>query len=253
MRFTATCVLLAAALTGGSASAGIVAQNLPVIPTFDPVTGWNLQDGTFSDALQSNGSYYYSQALAQSFSVAAGQTASLTGIRFWGSSEYLASSTPWLQTSLSSNIVAIQVSILRADAGTPVFPVVQTWTMQIGLFTQKATGNYVPTIYSPVFQLSAALAGNVTLGSGQYVLSIGGVLNNPNGDSFAWTDGQADGSIPSTQAYATVGDTPSEWGTWIAVTDGTSGAFELQGDFVPAPGALALFGLLGASRRRRRG
>lgn len=253
MRFNAACVLIAAMMTGGSAQAGIIAQNLPVDPVFDPGTGWNLQDGVFSDALQSNGNYNYSQALAQSFRVNEGQAATVSGLRFWGFSEYLASSTPWLQTSLSSNIVAIQVSILRADAGTPVFPVVQSWTLQIGQVQQALTGNYVPTIFSPVFQLTANLAGNVTLGSGQYVISIGGVLNNPDGDAFGWLDGQADGSLPSTQAYATVGDSAGQWGTWIAVDDGTSGAFELQGEVIPAPGALAVLAVAGAARRRRRG
>lgn len=251
MRLNATCVLIAAIVTGGSADAGIIAQNLPVTPTFDPGTGWNVQDGVFSDALQSNGNYYYSQALAQSFRVDAGQVATVSGVRFWGFSEYIASSTPWLQTSLSSNVVAIQVAILRADAGTPVFPVVQSWTLQIGQVQQVLTGNYVPTIFSPVFQLTAALGGNVSLGSGQYVISIGGVLTNPNGDAFGWTDGQADGSLPSTRAYATVGDSPGQWGTWVTVDDGTSGSFELQGEVIPAPGAIALLALAGRTRRRR--
>ena len=73
-----------------------------------------------------------------------------------------------------------------------------------------------------------------------------------DGDAFAWTDGQADGSLPATQAYATVGDIPTEWGRWSPAGDGTSGAFVLNGTGVPAPGVLALLGLAGTARRRRR-
>jgi MYXO-CTERM domain-containing protein len=115
---------------------------------------------------------------------------------------------------------------------------------------QQLTGNYTAGTLSPVFRLSTVLAGNYTLGTGNYMITIGGVLNNPDGDSFAWTDGLADGSLPATQAYATVGDTPTEWGSWIPISDGTSGAFVLNG--VPAPGAVALLAMAGLRGRRRR-
>ena len=120
------------------------------------------------------------------------------------------------------------------------------------LITQTLTGTYVPEVLSPVFQLSTALSGNKTLIGGDYLLSIGGLLTDPDADAFAWTDGQDDGSLPATQAYATVGDIPTEWGRWSPAGDGTSGAFVLNGTVVPAPGVLALMGLAGATRRRRR-
>jgi hypothetical protein len=234
------------------AGADVIAQNAPVVPYTDPVTGRKLRDGTFSDGLSSNGNYFYSQALGQKFTVGGGQSVTIGSIDFWGSSEYVNSQTPWTQTALSSNIYAIQVSILRLTPGNNQYPVVWSWTIYTPLITQTATGTYVPETQSPVFQLSATLSGNRSLLSGDYIMTIGGLLTNVDGDAFAWTDGQADGSQSATQAYATVGDIPTEWGRWSPVNDGTSGAFVLNGTVVPAPGVLALMGLAVTAGRRRR-
>jgi len=250
MRLFAASVFIIVAASPALARSTTIAQNLPVPAVNDPTSGFNVQDGTFSDALQSGGNYFYSQAIGQSFSVGSGQSSTITDIAFWGSSEYIQSSTPWNQTALSSNIVGMQIAILRTDTGTSDFPIVQSWTIQTGQFSQVLTGNYTAGTLSPVFLLSTVLAGNYTLGAGNYMITIGGVLNNPDGDSFAWTDGLADGSLPATQAYATVGDTPTEWGSWIPISDGTSGAFVLNG--VPAPGAVALLAIAGLRGRRRR-
>jgi len=252
MRLLAASVFIIAATSPALAQSTVIAENLPYPAQYDPISGRDLQDGTFSDAFQSGGNYFYSQAIGQSFSIASGQTSTITDITFWGSSEYQQSSTPWNQTALSSNIVGMQIAIFRTDTGTPNFPLVTSWTIQTGQFNQVLTGNYTPGTFSPVLQLSSALAGNFTLSSGSYMITIGGVLNNPDGDAFAWTDGLADGSIPATQAYATVGDIPTEWGTWISIPDGTSGAFILGGTTVPAPGAIALLGMAGLRTRRRR-
>jgi hypothetical protein len=251
MRLFAASVFIIVAASPALARSTTIAQNLPVPAVNDPTSGFNVQDGTFSDALESGGNYFYSQAIGQSFSVGSGQSSTITDIAFWGSSEYIQSSTPWNQTALSSNIVGMQIAILRTDTGTSDFPIVHSWTIQTGQFSQVLTGNYTAETFSPVFRLSSVLAGNYTLGAGNYMITIGGVLNNPDGDSFAWTDGLADGSLPATQAYATVGDIPTEWGTWIAIPDGTSGAFVLNG-VVPAPGAVALLAMAGLRGRRRR-
>ena len=252
MRLFAASVFIIVASCPALAQSTPIAQNLPYPAVQDPTTGFYVQDGTFSDALQSGGSYFYSQAIGQSFSVASGQSSTITDIAFWGSSEYFQSNTPWNQTALSSNIISMQIAILRTDTGTSDFPIVHSWTIQTGQFSQVLTGNYTAATYSPIFRLSSVLAGNITLGTGNYMITIGGVLNNPDGDSFAWTDGLADGSLPATQAYATVGDTPTEWGSWIPVSDGTSGAFVLNGINVPAPGAVALLAIAGLRGRRRR-
>ena len=250
MRLFAASVFIIVAASPALARSTTIAQNLPVPAVNDPNSGFAVQDGTFSDALQSDGSYFYSQAIGQSFSVGSGQSSTITDIAFWGSSEYFQSTTPWTQTALSSNIISMQIAILRTDTGTSDFPIVQSWTIPTGQFLQQLTGNYTAGTLSPVFRLSTVLAGNYTLGAGNYMITIGGVLNDPDGDSFAWTDGLADGSLPATQAYATVGDTPTEWGSWIPISDGTSGAFVLNG--VPAPGAVALLAMAGLRGRRRR-
>lgn len=252
MRLFAASVFITVASSPALAQSTPIAQNLPYPAVQDPTTGYYVQDGTFSDALQSGGSYYYSQAIGQSFSIASGHSSTISDVAFWGSSEYIQSNTPWNQTALSSNIIGMQIAILRTDTGTSNFPIVHSWTIQTGQISQVLTGNYTAETFSPVFRLSSVLAGNITLGAGSYMITIGGVLNNPDGDSFAWTDGLADGSIPATQAYATVGDTPTEWGTWIPIPDGTSGAFVLNGINVPAPGAVALLAMAGLRGRRRR-
>ncbi|MEI6475283.1 MAG: hypothetical protein WCO75_07810, partial [Planctomycetota bacterium] len=243
MRLFAASVFIIVASSSALVHADMIAQNLPYPATLDPTTGRYTQDGTFSDALQSGGSYYYSQAIGQSFSIGSGHSSSISDVTFWGSSEYINSNAPWNQTSLSSNIVGMQISILRTDSGSSNFPIVKSWSIQASQFSQVLTGNYTTDTYSPVLQISAALSGNFTLSSGNYMITIGGILNNPDGDAFAWTDGLADGSVPATQAYATVGDIPTEWGTWIPISDGTSGAFILNGTATPVPGAIALLGV----------
>jgi hypothetical protein len=224
------CLVMLAVLSAISdATADTIAQNAPVTPFTDPVTGRQVRNGIFSDGLSSNGNYYYSQALGQKFTVGAGQRVTIGSIDFWGSSEYINSQTPWTQTTLSTNVYAIQISILRLTPGNNQYPLVWSWVVNTPQITQMLTGTYLQGILSPVFQLSTALSGDRTLLEGEYMLTIGGLLNNAEADVFAWTDGQADGSLPATQAYATVGDIPTEWGRWYPVGDGTSGAFVLRG------------------------
>lgn len=242
-----TLVSSASAQSGGS----ILAQNLPVTPVVDPASGRLIQDATFSDSLQSQGNYFYSQALAQRFNVAA-PSWTLSSLSAWGASEYI-NQVPPIQTALSANITALQVSILRIEGTTGQYPSVASWIIPIAQVQQVQQPTFTPGLFSPVFRLDMALANNVTLATGNYILTVGGVLADPEGDAFAWVDGQADGSLPSTQAFFTTGDVATDWGFWAPVTDGTSGAFELRGTAVPAPGALAVLALAGATRRRRRG
>ena len=114
MRLFAACACAAISFAG-SAGADIIAQNLPVTPVVDQQTGRLLQNGTFSDALASKGGYFWSQAIAQRFTVDAGSTASIASLRWWGASEYIASQEPWNETALSSNIAGFQISILSTD------------------------------------------------------------------------------------------------------------------------------------------
>jgi hypothetical protein len=244
-------LLLTSVASASAAHGAVIAQNQP-LPPFTK-GGVSFQDGIFSDGLASGGNQFYSQAFGQSFSIGSGDSATISNITFWGASEYIGSQDPSGQQALSSNIASIQISILRISGSTSTnYPVVANWSIPAAQLTQVRNGNYVPNILSPVFQISTALAGNVSLGAGDYILSIGAILNNPGKDSFAWIDGEADGSLPGTRAYATTGDVSTEWGFWSPVTDGSSGAFVLEGSVVPAPGALAALAALGARRTRRR-
>ena len=244
-------LLLTSVASATAAHGAVIAQNQPLPPFTSG--GVSYQDGVFSDGLASGGNQFYSQAFGQSFSIGSGGSATISGLTFWGASEYINSSNPSGQQALSSNIASIQVSILRISGSTSTnYPVIANWSIPAAQLAQVRNGSYVPEIMSPVFELTSALSGNISLGAGDYILSIGAILNNPEGDSFAWIDGEADGSLPGSRAYATTGDVSTEWGFWSPVTDGSSGAFILEGTVVPAPGALAALAMLGARRNRRR-
>lgn len=208
-----------------------------------------VRDGTFSDSMSSGGQNYYSQALAQGFSISS--SATLGSLSFWGASEYLNSNQPWLETGLSSNIDGFQVALYRVNEdGT--MPQLTSWNINRGFFSQQATGTYTINTFSPIFKVSCQLSGSTVLDAGKYAITIGGRLLQPDGDAFAWIDGEWDGSGGATQSYITIGDIPSQWGTWLPLTDGTSGAFELYSAAVPAPSALALLALASGARSRRR-
>ncbi len=244
-------LLLTSVASASAAHGAVIAQNQP-LPPFT-AGGVSYQDGIFSDGLASGGGQFYSQAFGQSFSIGSGGSGPISSLTFWGASEYISSQNPGGEQSLSANIASIQVSILRISGSTSTnYPVVANWSIPAAQLVQVRNGNYVPEILSPVFQISTALSGNVSLGAGDYILSVGAILNNPEGDSFAWIDGEADGSLPGSRAYATTGDVSTEWGFWSPVTDGSSGAFVLEGTAVPAPGALVALAVLGARRNRRR-
>ena len=226
--------------------AGVIAlaQNLPIQPT----ESRPFLDGTFSDGMGSNGEYFYAQAFGQGFSLA-GSGNRLTSLTVWGSSEFI-DGAPDVGGSVSTNITEMQVSIMRVTGSTGDYPVVANWSIPIEQVTQTNTGWVVDGILTPVFQMDMELAGDVTLGAGNYILSVGGILEDPDGDAWIWMDGVADGSLPSTQSYLTVGDFAPQWGYWDPINTGVSGAMVLNG--VPGPGALALFALAGLRHGRRR-
>jgi len=247
-----TVTLIAAS---ASASVDVLYGNGPIDPERDP-SGLEVRDGLFSDAYGSDGTYFYSASAGQSFTVEDGDAWQFSAVRFWGASEYLESANPIGQTALSSNVSAIQVVVLRVndDPENTRFPVVHQWTLPIASIVQTLTGTYVPNIFSPVFQLDAQLAGDVVLGSGNYIISIGGVLVNGDLSSFAWIDGEEDGTDPEYLAWGTQGGGPGEWGIWSPQSNGFSGSVEIYGTVIPAPGAIALLAVVGASglgRRRR--
>lgn len=209
-------------------------------------------DGVFSDAMLSQGNYESNGfAFGQRFSLVNGD-ARLKSIRFWAVSEYVFPGES--QDALSTNISAIEIAIFRITPGTTQYPPVTNWVLPIGAFAQKKTGLIVPGIESPVFELDAALTGSLTLAAGDYLMSIGGVLVDPDvGSRFAWVDGDADGSDPSAQSYGTRALSVGSWGSWVPFTEAfsPSGAFELSGQIVPAPSTLLALAALAPRRRRR--
>ena len=245
-----TVTLIAAS---ASASVDVLYGNGPIDPERDP-SGLEVRDGLFSDAYGSDGTYFYSASAGQSFTVEEGDAWQFSAVRFWGASEYLESANPIGQTALSSNVSAIQVVVLRVndDPENTRFPVVHQWTLPIASIVQTLTGTYVPNIFSPVFQLDAQLAGDVVLGAGNYIVSVGGVLVNSDLSAFAWIDGEVDGTDPGHRAWGTQGGGPGEWGIWSPVSNGFSGSVEIYGTVTPAPGALALLSIAGIAGGRRR-
>lgn len=213
--------------TAASTQAALIASNLPA------TNSSGFAYGLTSDAMSSNGTYYYGQAAAVSVTV--GQAWSLTQLTFWGSSE--AFNAPGL-----ANFVGLQATIYNS-AFTQVVAQ-RTWTM--AQLATIATGN-TNSAGGIEYQFAGSLAG-ITLGSsGTYRISIGAVLADPQGDAFVWTTGQSAGGGFTTNSN-------TGWGTSWATNPPIVGAgsFLLFGNAVPAPGAGALLGLAALRSRRRR-
>ena len=245
MRHVVALSLIMGCSSAAFASDGVLFSNLPPAPT----QPGNYQDGIFSDAMSSQGLNFYSQAFGQGFRIASDST--VKSLRVWGASEYVESTLPPEQQQLlSNNVTSLQVSIFRLGGQGTSYPVVASWTISIADVLQARNGAFVPNIMSPVFQIDMNLGGNVSLTAGDYMLSIGGVLADPDGSAFAWISGRSDGSRPGESGYVTTGDIASQWGIWSPDSSGATGAMELYG--IPAPGALAVLALAGRSRGRRR-
>lgn len=225
-----------------------VAHNAPLAPEQrDP---FMVQGGSFSDSLNSGGTNWYGLGLAQGFTTT--QSYSLDRLTVWGASEYAGVAEPWLQTALSANILGFQAVLMKQNA-LGAYQQLHSWNIGIGGVTQTLTGNCLEFFNSPVFELGMNLNGGVTVGAGTYYLAVGAILDDGDGDSWSWIHGQWDGTNPSNLLLATIGDTPTSWGQWSAVPDGTSGAMHIEST-VPAPGTLALLAAssLAGGRRRRR-
>jgi hypothetical protein len=209
-----------------SSQAALIASNLPA------TNSSGLAYGLTSDAISSNGTYFYKQAAA--ISIMVGQPWSLGQLTFWGSSE--AFNSPDL-----SNFAGFQATIYNSTFTQVVAQ--RTWTM--AQLATIATGN-TNTAGGVEYQFAGSLGGITLASSGVYRISIGALLADPEGDAFVWTAGQTAGGGFTTGSTGT-------WGsTWTANSpiQGT-GSFMLFGNVVPAPGALA-FLAIGATRSRRR-
>lgn len=235
-------------MSAGTAQAYFtVASNAPMAP--QEQSPFMVQEGTFSDSLNSGGTNFYGLGLAQGFTTA--QSYSMDRLTVWGASEYAGVTEPWLQTSLSSNIVGFQAVLMKQNE-LGAYQQLKSWVVNRSSVTQTATGNCLDGVLSPVFELSMDLSGGFTVGAGTYYMAVGAILADGDGDSWSWVHGQWDGTNPSNLFLATVGDTPTSWGQWSAIPDGSSGSMLLESN-IPAPGTLALLaaGLAGSRRRRR--
>lgn len=249
MRSLVALVVGSCAVTAGAAHGSFtVALNSPIPPTQSG--NYMVQDGNFSDSVNSGGNNFYGLGLAQGFTTT--QSYSLDHLTVWGASEYAGVARPWEQTTLSTNIAGFQAVLMRQNQ-LGAYITLKSWTVTRANVTQTLTGNYLNPTLSPVFELGMDLSDGYTIGAGTYYLAVGAILSNPDGDSWAWLNGQWDGTQPNHLLLATTSDTPTSWGQWSSVPNGISAAMHLQST-IPAPGAIALLtaGALASGRRRRR-
>ncbi|HMN95411.1 MAG TPA: hypothetical protein PKC43_04270 [Phycisphaerales bacterium] len=206
-----------AAAIGSAAGASVLASALPASP-----------DGAFTDAWASGGSYFYGQTIAAQFTLAFDST--IDGFTVWGSSEN------FLFPGLN-NVAGVEVVIWNSDFSLQVLGAV----IAGGDLSIAATGN-ANSNGGIEYRIGGDLAG--FLAAGTYHLNVGAILLDPDGDAFSWSTSVGSGF--SANFFDGLG--------WAAFDDLDVPAFELLGSVVPAPGALALFGALGAvpARRRRR-
>ena len=230
-------------LLSAPAGAAVIFNNQPNIDSSNEV------DGTFSDGMASEGLNFYAQAFGQGFQVTQSGSA-INSIRIWGSSEFTQGIPPTNQ-GISDNVKSLEVSIMRVAGTATNYQRIYNRTFTVATqVIQTATGVRTAGILTPVFQLDIDLGEDVALANGSYIMSIGGVLEDPDGDAFIWSDGVADGAQAATQAYLTVGDTAAQWGYWEPVDTGISASMVLNG--IPGPGAVAFLALAGLRQGRRR-
>jgi formylglycine-generating enzyme required for sulfatase activity len=189
-------------------------------------------NGVFSDGLSSGGGNYFSQGVGQRFQVEQ-PGATVTGLRVWGSSEFL-NGIPSPAEGISPNVLGLEVSIMRVTGPSTNYPCVFKRNFPVpALVTQTSTGFRTEGILSPIFQIDIDFGPGVALEAGPYILSIGGILADPDGDAFIWSNGVADGASLTTGWYITSGDNSAQWGFWERVVLGLSSSMVLFG----SPGA----------------
>ena len=211
-------------LTGAfapAAMAGVVFQSLS--------TNTN---GSRSNAYSTGGTYFDAVSTGQEFSLE--DEVTIDGITFWGSGQNFGGGQ-------LANFTGYEIIVWNVGFGS----IAAHWTLDADDITAVATGQ------NNIFNgLEYALSGSITgsLAAGTYIMNIGAFQSDPNGDSFIWSTGDITGGWWYTQ-------NPS-WGTWIeaplSLGAKPGGAFALTGEIVPAPGTLALLGLAGLARGRRR-
>jgi hypothetical protein len=143
--------------------------------------------GAPSDGYTTNGSQFWSNANADNFSVSG--TTTLGSIGFWGGSGDGSGNT---NSSTIANVQSFDIAIYNSDFSSIVY----SESVAASLVTSLATGRTLTDIfdgYQGGNEYYFTAGATTTLAAGQYWLTIGVVLKDPQGDSFMWTAATADG------------------------------------------------------------
>lgn len=192
--------------------------------------GGFIAGGDFSDGL-STGGQFYSQTMADDFTVGAGGW-NVIGIRFWGSSENFFG-PPDL-----SNFSDFDINIM-SSLGT----VSHSWTVSTASLSPVPTGN---ANLGAGIEYEFLLNASFTLAAGTHWINIGSKNIDPNADSWAWSWSSTGNSNIAAWDFGAPAWTEFQ---------GTNLAFEFIGpsNVVPEPFTMALgLGAAGAYIRRRR-
>lgn len=211
-------LVAAAVVIGGAANAVVLHDNGHASP-----------DGYFSDSLASNGSYFWSQTIADNFTISGAST--VTSIEFWGGSE------GFFFDDLT-NFSNFEINIFSNINSAPIYTAtVSTASLSPTLTGGSNTGGGFE--YKFTHNMSQVLA------AGTYFLNVGSVNVAPGDDGWVWSTG-ADDNTFKYNLFDGAG--------WIdqAATPGT--AFRINGDAVPEPATMIALGagLLALARRRRK-
>lgn len=187
-------------------------------------------DGPFSDAFSTNGNQFWTQTIADDFTVTAPGW-NITTVRFWGSSENFFG-PPDL-----TNFSDWEVNIMN-----PLGTVVSGAIIPKAGFTITPTGG---SNSGGGVEYEFELSTNINLAPGTYYLNIGSINVNPQDDGWAW-------STSTTGNGEIFFDFFDGNGFQSFTTNQPNMAFELEGTAVPEPATMAALGLGVAAMLRRR-
>jgi hypothetical protein len=182
-----------------------------------------------SDGISTNGTQYYSQAIADNFSLSS--ASNVTGIEFWGCSDH------YSVTDLS-NFNAFDIYIYNTSFN-PVF----STQVSTASLSPVDTGN-IGLWGTPYYSLN--LTTSINLAAGTYFLHVGSVNVAPQADGFIWANSLSGDNSIYFNAFNSLG--------WQNSVNNGDMAFKLTGSPAPEPASLCFLALGGlAFVRRRRG
>ncbi len=186
-------------------------------------------DGFFSDAISTNGSQFYGQAIGDDFTIASNSV--INTITFWGESEN------FLFDDMT-NMASFDIQILDST-----FDTVATWTVSTASLSPTLTGQFGTFSGNSGFIYTATV--NQAIAAGSYVLHIGSTLVAPNDDAWVWS--QATGNDDLKVNFMAGNG-------WEDLPANGDNAFRIEGtvDPVPEPASLAVLGVGALALLRRR-